>query len=222
MIQDMNYSLLEEFLLLALDDQTGQLHPLAPSALDFATAGAILMDLTLRHRIDNDLRDMFVVDTTPTGDELLDPALQLMSLAPVLTPHPIAYWLRQFADEGAAFREKAFRRLETRGVIKRQDRKILWVFGTRRYPVVDDKETREVKLRILGVILGNEIPLPHDVMLTSLANCCGLFRYILSSAEATSAQGRITQVEKIDLIGQAVAKGVSDIDSAIAMASGYR
>ena len=89
-------TLLEEFLLLALDDQTGQLHPLAPSTLDCAVAGTILMDLTLRNHIDNDLRDMFVVDQSPTGDNILDPALQVMSLAPVLTPHPIAYWLRHF------------------------------------------------------------------------------------------------------------------------------
>lgn len=215
-------TLLEEFLLLALDDQTGQLHPLARSTLDCAAAGAVLMDLTLRNRIDNDLRDMFVVDATPTGDDLLDPVLQLMSLAPVLTPHPIAYWLRQMADEGEALREKALRRLEKRGIISRQDKKILWVFGSRRYPLIEDKEVREVKLRILGVVLGEEIPSPHDVMLTGLAESCGLFRYILSAHEAEAASARIAQVARMDLIGQAVAKGVTEIEAAIAMASGYR
>jgi len=146
----------------------------------------------------------------------------MMSLAPVLTPHPIAYWLRQFADEGSAYREKALRRLEARGIIRRQDRKILWVFGARRYPLQNDKEVREVKLRILGVVLGNDVPSPHDIMLTGLAESCGLFRYILSAHEANAATLRITQVARMDLIGQAVAKGVADIDSAIAMASGYR
>ena len=125
MVQKTPLTLLEEFLLLALDDQTGRLHPLAHSTLDCATAGAILMNLTLRTRIDNDLRDMFVVDQTPLEDDILDPVLQLMSLAPVLTPHPIAYWLRQFADEGASFREKALRRLEKRGIIRQENRKIL-------------------------------------------------------------------------------------------------
>ncbi len=215
-------TLLEEFLLLALDNQTGQLHPLAPSTLDYAVAGAVLMDLTLRNHIDNDLRDMFVVDQSPTGDDILDPALQVMSLAPVLTPHPIAYWLRLFADEGEAFREKAFRRLEARGIIRRQNKKILWVFGSRRYPLVEEKELREVKLRILGVVLGDDIPSPHDVMLTSLAEFCGLFRYVLSEHEAEKARARIEQVVRMDLIGQAVAKSVAAIDSAIAMASGYR
>ena len=215
-------TLLEEFLLLALNDQTGQLHTLAPSTLDYAVSGAVLMDLTLRNHIDNDLRDMFVVDQSPTGDDILDPALQIMSLAPVLTPHPIAYWLRLFADEGEAFREKALRRLETRGIIRRQDQKILWIFGTRRYPLVENKELREVKRRILGVILSDDIPSAHDVMLTSLAEFCGLFRHILSPHEAENAQARITQVIRMDLIGQAVAKSVAAIDSVLARTSGHR
>jgi hypothetical protein len=222
MIQKLPLTLLEEFLLLALDDQTGQLHPLPPSTLDCATAGALLMDLTLRNRIDNDLRDMFVTDSTPVGDDLLDPTLQLMSLSPVLTPHPIGYWLRQLAGDGVAFREKALRRLEVRGIIRRQDRKILWVFGSRRYPLQDDKEMREVKLRILGTVLGNEVPSAHDIMLTGLAEACGLFRHLLSAHEADAATVRIAQVSGLDLIGQAVAKGVSEIDQLIAMASGFR
>ncbi len=75
-------TLLEEFLLLALDDHSGQLYPLARSTLDCAAAGAVLMDLTLRQRIDNDLRDMFLVDPNPTGDNILDPVLQLMRWPP--------------------------------------------------------------------------------------------------------------------------------------------
>ena len=215
-------TLLEEFLLLALDDETGQFHPLARSTFDCATAGAVLMDLTLRARIDNDLRDMFVVDQTPTGDPMLDSVLQVMALAPVLTPHPIAYWLRHFADEGEVMREKALKRLEERGIIRRQNRTIFWKFGTRRYPLVEDKEQREVKRRILGVVLGDEIPAAHDVMLTGLAESCDLFRFILSAHEAEHAKPRIAQVARLDLIGQAVAKGITEIDAAIAMASGYR
>jgi len=215
-------TILEEFLLLALDDAAGQFYSLARSTLDCASAGAVLMDLTLRHRIDNDLKAMFVVDSTPTDDNLLDPVLQLMGLAPVIMPRPITEWLRQLADEGEALREKALRRLESRGILKREDKKILWVFGTRRYPILHDKEMREVKLRILGVILRDDIPEPHDIMLTALAQACGLFRHILSGHELAQATPRIEQVSRMDLIGQAVAKAVTEIEAAIAMASGFR
>jgi hypothetical protein len=88
--------------------------------------------------------------------------------------------------------------------------------------MVHDKEVREVKLRILGVILRDDIPCPHDMMLTALAQACGLFRHILSSQELNAAAPRIEMVARMDLIGQAVAKAVVEIEAAIAMASGFR
>ncbi len=215
-------TILEEFLLLALDDVSGQFYSLARSTLDCASAGAVLMDLTLRHRLDNDLKHMFIVDSAATGDDILDPVLQTMSLAPVLTPHPIVHWLSRLTEEGEALREKALRRLEERGILKREDKKLLWVFGTRRYPLVHDQEMREVKLRILGVILRDDIPAPHDMMLIALAHACGLFRHILSGEELAAATPRIEAVARMDLIGQAVAKAVTEIEAAIAMASGFR
>jgi len=215
-------TILEEFLLLALDDEAGQFYSLSRSTLDCAAAGAALMDLTLRRRIDNDLKDMFVIDPSPTGDAILDPVLQVMAMAPVLTPHPISYWLRQVAEEGEALREKALRRLEAYGILRREEKKILWVFGARRYPIVHNQEIRDVKLRILGVILRDDIPAPHDMMLTALAQACGLFRHILSGHELAAATPRIEAVARMDLIGQAVAKSVVEIEAAIAMASGFR
>ncbi len=180
-----------------------------------------MMDLTLRNRIDNDLRDMFTTDATPTGDDILDPVLHMISLAPVLTPHPIAYWLRQLADEAPQYLEKALSRLEKREIIRRRDFKVLWILGKRRYPRVDQQEVREVKARILGIVLGNDVPAPHDIMLTSLADACGLLGKILTKEQAELAAVRIKQVSRLDLIGQAVAKGIGEIHTAMALASGY-
>lgn len=215
-------TILEEFILLALDDEAGEFYSLPRSTLDCTTAGAVLMDLMLRRRVDNDLHSAFVVSNEPVGDTILDPILQWLALEPLLTPHPIAAWLRQIMDEGEALREKALRRLEARGIIRREDKKVLWAFARRRYPVVQDKEIREVKLRILGVILGDDIPEAHDIMLTALAEACGLFRHILSGHELARAAPRIAQVARLDLIGQAVAKTVVEIETAVAMASGLR
>lgn len=215
-------TLLEEFLLLALNDEAGQFYNLSRSTLDCAIAGAVLMDLSLKRRLDNDLKIMFVTDTVPTGDDILDTVLQTMALAPVLTPRPLTHWIRILSEEADALKERALKRLESRGILKRIEKRILWVFGTRRYPLSHDKEIREVKLRVFGVILGDEIPDPRDMMLTSLSHACGLFNHILSSQEMASALSRIERVAKMDLIGQAVAKAVTEIEAGIAMASGFR
>lgn len=214
-------TILEEFLLLALDDTRGAFYPLARSAFDCATAGAVLMDLALRRRIDNDLRHVFVVDAAPAGQPLLDSALQTMALAGP-EPKPLGHWLRHFAEEGEALREAALRHLESLGIVKHEERKILWMFGQRRYPLIDKQEQREAKLRVLGVVLRDDIPAPHDIMLVALAQSCDLFRHILSEHELAAAASRIEQVARMDLIGQAVGKAVAEVETVIAMTSGFR
>jgi hypothetical protein len=215
-------TILEEFLLLALDDKAENFYALPRTTLDCACVGAVLMDLTLRLRIDNDLRHLFVTDIAPTGDNLLDPILQLMAMAPVVTPHPITFWLRQLLAEGEPLREKALRRLVQRGIVTYTDKKILWALGKRSYPLVEEREMRDARLRIMGVILQDDIPTAHDIMLTALAQACGLFEHMMESRELKSVTPRIAQVASMDLIGQAVAKAVVEIQAAIAMASGFR
>ncbi len=158
----------------------------------------------------------------PVNDDLLDPVLQVMALAPVLRPLPIAHWLRQIADEGEALREKALQRLEARGILRREAKKVLWIFTAEHYPILHETKVREVRQRLRGVIFRDVLPLPHDIMLTALAQACGLFQHMLDAKELAAAHERIEQVARMDLIGQAVAKAVTEIETAIAMASGFR
>jgi hypothetical protein len=220
MMNDSPLTLLEELLLLALDEQTGQLHPLDPDALNCAIAGAVLMDLTLRNRIDNDMRDLFPVDPTPTGDDILDPVLQTLSVAPVLTPQTIAHWLRQLANEAILFREKALRRLEKRGIVHNQSFGIFWVFGPQQSQKIDKQKLREVRSGLLSTITSDDVPSQHGIMLTGLVKSCGLFPYLLTETEAKDARERIEKISRMDLISQAVAKGIFDVKPPPSVVSG--
>ncbi|MFA5041311.1 MAG: GPP34 family phosphoprotein [Bdellovibrionales bacterium] len=220
MISNPPLTLLEEFLLLAFDEQTGQLHPLDPDALNCAIAGAVLMDLSLRNRVDSDLRDMFPVDPTPIGDELLDPVLKLMSMAPVLTPHPITYWLHQVAEQSSSLREKAMHRLEKRGVLHSRGFGFFWMFGGQRHLTVDEPKVRDVRSRLLSTLYSDEVPSPRNIMLTGLVDSCGLFSYLLNDTEMRDAKARIEKISHMDLIGQAVAKGITGAGPSFSAASG--
>jgi hypothetical protein len=213
-------TLLEEFLLLALNEKTGQLYPLDPAALNRAVAGAVLMDLSLRDRIDNDLRDMFTIDATPTGDDILDPVLQMMSLAPVLTPHCTAHWLRELAMEGESLLKKAVSRLEKRGII-RQSVGMFWMLGLGTHTSVDEQKVHAIKSGLLGIVYGAGIPTTRYIMLTGLADSCGLFKYLMNETEAKDAAARIAEISRMDLIGQAAAKRFPGADKpTLAAASG--
>ncbi len=206
----------EEIMLLLLDDDGGEFVRVPEWSLQCALAGAVLMDLALENRIDTDLEQLILVDSTPVGDDLLDPTLA--RIAQATERHDTRYWIQHTAQHADRIRERVLERLVDRGILQRRDERLLWVFQSRRYPVVDGKADREVKLRIMAVLFSDEIPDPRDIVIVCLAEACGLFRELLSRRELEHATARIEQVRKLDLIGQAVSQAVWDIEVSLAIA----
>ena len=203
----------EEILLLLLDDASGRFAPVVESSLRCAIAGSVLMDLALENRIDTDPQQLMLVDATPVGDDLLDSTLA--DVAQAGETRDARYWVNRIAGDAGRIRETALRRLVERGVLQREEDRFLWVFRSRRYPVIDGEAEREVKLRIMEVLFSDVIPAPRDVVIIGLADACGLFDVLLSRRELKRAEERIKQVRQLDLIGQAVAHTVTEIDMAI-------
>ena len=206
----------EEIMLLLLNDEDGEFVPVPGWSLQCAFAGAVLMDLALEHRIDTDVEKLVLVDPTPIGDELLDPTLAL--IARETKTYDARHWVERIADKSDEIREGALARLVDRGILRREDNRFLWVFHSRRYPIIDGKAEREVKLRIMEVLFGEQIPDPRDVVIICLVDACGILKEMLSDRELERASERIGQVTKLDLIGQAVSKAVWDIQASIALA----
>lgn len=199
----------EEIMLLLLDDEGERFLRVPDWSLRYALAGGILMDLAMEDRIDTDLEKLILVDATPLDDDLLDPALA--DIAAATETHDARYWVERAANRADETRERAIARLVSRGILERREDRFLWVFRSRRYPLVDGRAEREVKLRIMGVLFSDEIPDPRDVVIICLADACGLFRELLPRRELEQASVRIEQVRKLDLIGQAMAQTIYDM-----------
>lgn len=210
----------EEILLLLLDDDSGAMKRVAPNVMELLLAGAILMDLALRGRLDCDLQRLVVVDATPVGEEILDGPLA--EIAEAADEADARTWVVRLSARSKQVQEAALARLVERGILRVEDRSFLWVFGSRCYPMIDDREEREVKLRILDVLLSDRIPAPRDVALICLADASNAFQVILSAQELRHAAARIELVRGFDLIGQAmgraIQKSVQDIAAATATA----
>lgn len=204
--------LVEEIVLLLLHDSGRFIH--APSwSLDYAIAGAVLMDLAVENRIDTDLEHLILVDGTPVGDSLLDPTLAEIAVGEKQDTH---FWVGQTAQRALAIREEALSRLVEHGILEKQEDRFLWVFRSRRYPLIDGKAEREVKQRIMGVLFSDEIPDPRDVMLIALADACDIFKELLSHRELERASERIELVSNLDLISQAMFQSIYDIKLLVA------
>jgi Golgi phosphoprotein 3 len=206
----------EEIVLLALDDKTGAPLPLPVTALSYGLAGAVLADLAVAGKVDTDEKKLIVLDSTPTGDRLLDPWLALISADK--KAHPVAHWLSVLADRQKEIEQPALDRLLSRGILKREDKKILWVIGMRRYPTVDGQERTEVRTRLGQLILGDDIPDPRDAIMVSLLSGCRLTEKIFTGPEFAASGKRLETLAKMDLVGREVAAATTEAIDALTTA----
>ena len=207
----------EEIVLLLLDETKGDFVPLPESVFAIVMSGAALMDLALHNRIDTDLDKMTVVDNTPLGDDILDEVLA--GLGRKSANLAIIDALYDGAVNAEEYRARALKRLIARGILKEENGRHLWVFRTRRYPVIDDSEQQEVRARLRQLLLTDEIPDPRDVVLVCLIDACALAGFVLNAAELDAAAPRVEQLRKMDLIGQAVTRAASETEAIIKFAA---
>lgn len=203
----------EEIVLLALDDKTGAPLPLPVTALAYGLAGSVLADLAVTGKIDTDDKKLVVLDATPTGDPLLDPWLALIAAEEV--SRPVAHWLSVLADRQQEIEQPALERLMARGILKRKDKKILWVIGLRRYPTIDGHERTEVRTRLGQLILGDDIPDPRDAIMISLLSGCRLTDKIFNGPEFAPREKRLETLAKMDLVGREVAAATTEAIDAL-------
>ena len=197
-------SLIEEFLLLTLEDGGGEFDSLPEIYLNCGIAGAVLMDLALRGRIDSDLDGVFAVNAAATGDKILDHALADI----VNEPRRLGaqHWIKHLAHNAHAMRRSALSALCARGILRQSDHAFLWVLKERRYPLVEGQKRLEAKRRILALLYNDDIPTPADAALTSLADASFVFERILTPKELERVRPRIRQIARLDLIGAEIAR----------------
>lgn len=206
----------EEIMLMLLEDEDGKILHVPELTLRCVLSGAVLMELALRNKIDTDLSQLVVIDSSPTGDEMLDPTLQMIVESDEVNNGK--YWVEKCALNADEIKKMALDRLIEKKILEKVDDRFLWVFRTRRYPVVDGKAEQEVKLRILDLLLSDKLPNPRDIVIISLVEASGIFKHLLSESEHKRSLERIKQIRNMDLLGRAVTNSVRDIEASLALA----
>ena len=198
----------EEVLLLVMDYDTGRLNAELPRrCVRAALGGAVLMDLADRNRVDTDLHRLFVVSPEPLREPVLDRALA--RIVREAEHRPTDHWVGVLVDDHEALRSLLADRLVTRGIALRDRFDRLLVVGSPRDAINGEALPRDVRRRIAGVLMSDEIPDPRDIMIISLVETCSLWRGLIDEAGLVRFGPKIGQIARMDLIAQAVARAVS-------------
>jgi hypothetical protein len=205
-------TLAEELALLALDDKTGKVLDLPAFALESAIAASVVMELSLEGRIDTDPDKLWVVLSRMTGDPLLDDALA--KIVQEKEPQPAAYWLRRLADP--ALERRVIDRLVERGIVRSEEKRLLWVFKTRVYPPTSGIEEQEVRTRIPALLDSQDIPEAHDALLVGLMRSSGILRRLLTPADYERLRGRIDDIAQLEHVSRELSSTLTELQVALA------
>jgi hypothetical protein len=202
-------SLSEELLLITLDDESGKLlDSIKPFSFDIAIAASLIMELTLKGKLDTDAKKLFVVSSEETGDAILDQALAI--IVAEKNPQSTSDWLKRFAHYGDTLSDKVIESLVNKGVVQLVEKRLLWVLKTRAYPATSGIEESEVRSRIMQLLNNDEIPNPSDALLIGLLRATGIMNRLLSSTELVRLQNRIDQIANLEEINRSLSASVQE------------
>ena len=202
----------EELILLMLNEQSGYLEMVPGWDFSCVMAGTIIADLALIGRIDADLESLYVIDPTPTGDDLLDPTLK--EIAEAEEASDTQFWIERNTSRCDEIISVTLDRLVNRGILDYESGDF-WrlsrdVSRSGSYPTSDNTIRQEAKARILDIILNDTVPDPRDAILVALMHSWNGFKLLLAPEEYDEKLERIETIAQLDLIGRSVASAVSE------------
>lgn len=204
-------SLSENLTLLALHDEKGSFVYSASLSFPYGLAGAILIELIEQGSIALVDGKVKVRNPSPVRNSLLNETLQLIRASEKL--RDTNYWVMRIASKIKKLPERIIDGLVGKKILERREQKILWVFPSKRYPMVDAAPEHEVREHIRQIILRHRKPEGADITLLSLVRACGLVNEIFSKEERKTAKKQIEKLTANEVVG----KSVSNVVTAVTM-----
>ncbi len=206
-------TMLEEVVLLAVDERTGNLRSMREFSTAYALVGAVFFDLALARKIDTDTETVQIIDRSPTGNPTLDRVLAQMTAQPELST--VRDWIEHLFHQRADLEGEALASLIDQGILRHEKSKLLWIIDIERFPLVDNLPQQDVRLRLQDTIMSNGIPDTRDIMLVSIAEPCGLLSYVLSDADMRERARRIHMLCNVETISRKVTAAIAGLDETL-------
>jgi hypothetical protein len=216
--KDDGVSLHEAALLLALRDEKGTIA--SGPMYQYALGGGILAELILGGRLAVDSEGkkswLRLVSSRKTGDPVLDECLDAVGAAP--RRKTVETWVTKFART-KRLKHRIAERLCAKGVLKRAEGKVLFLFNRTIYPEIDHGPEGRLVERIRKAILSDDGRLDARlVVIIALAHHTDLLKGALTRKEIRASKERLKEIEKGDVVGKAVKGAVDAMRAAVMVA----
>ncbi|MEU7135963.1 GPP34 family phosphoprotein [Streptomyces sp. NPDC046261] len=211
----MTITLAEEIMLLSLDDESGSAK--RRQAAGWAVAGGILLELVLAGRVLVKGKHLELVNTSPTGDQLLDSRTALIETwLRGRKKRKVTDWLTKDRSKAVG---AALESLGRRGVVVEETHRALGVFPIRRYPAADGAVEAELRERLRAVVLGGAEPDTRTAGLIGLIHSAKLHRLAFPDGPRRQIASRMAEVAAGQWAAASVRAAIRDMQAAISAAA---
>ena len=198
----MNLGIKETFALQLLDQPSGRFRHGTLFSISPALAGAVLMELAAKGKIDLESPAVSVLDSTPACDDILDQTLEL--LAGAKKTRRVGYWVRRLSRSAKLIWRDALRQLCERGILERRETSLLGLIPVQRYHVKDCQTARMIRERLIEAAHNPSPPAGRDFSVVILLESSGHLRRLLPKKDLKDARKRIRLSSRSNLTARAV------------------
>lgn len=211
----MQLNLIEEFLLIALDDEKGQF-VIDSTHLHFGLAGAILLEMALREKVDVTGEDLKLIHDEYEVEMVINKVIDQIKAKP---GKKVKDWIEILAKQADELKHDTLLRLQNKGILRKEEHKILWVIPNNKYPTSNITPENKVRQRLSDVMLRGAKSEAHDIMLLSLIDVSDLTKEAFRNKdEYAIVKKKIKEVTQDIRISHTINKSIREIQAAIMVA----
>jgi hypothetical protein len=207
-------TLADELALLAYDDDGAA--QLSSPTLDYGLAGGVLIELALAERVETLDERLAVIDATPLGHPVLDAALARIA-ADEKRRKP-KDWVSKLSKD---LRGQVLDGLAARGILRRVDDKVMWVFPRTRYPApygVEPPAETEARQRLVAAVNADGPVDARTAALCALVRAVKYDKKVFADLPRDRVKARLQEISEGDWAATAVKKAVEEMEAAIMVA----
>ena len=215
----LDLSMLDKFILLALDDESGSFVSGA-TMYHYGMAGAVIYELLSKGHIEIEDKKVKLISKEKLEDEVHEHCMKLMSKSK--KEKSLQYWLGYIAQHYLAINKIVFKRLTSQGILREKEGKILWVFNTTKYPTRNPMPENTIRKRLHDIVVNKVEADSDEIMLISLVNSSNLNREVygkdIAKTKAKEIKRLIKEYEFPTEMGE-ILKQQQDLITAIIISS---
>ncbi|HSQ79270.1 MAG TPA: GPP34 family phosphoprotein [Candidatus Bathyarchaeia archaeon] len=211
-------SLAEELLLLALNDEKGTVVAAASIGLPYGLAGAALIELVDAGLLRLEEKEVVPAPSGSAGDDLLDGILAVVRSSK--KTRAVGHWVGKLGRTGGRIKRQLLDRLVAKRILVKEERRLLWLIPTSRYPQTNPMPEYKVRERIRAALRGITPPDERTAALIGLVQACDLIGVLFERGERREAAKKAKEIVKSQPIGSAVVRAVQAVKTAVIAAAG--